>query len=204
MLVDILRHGQPEGGEVLRGRVDHPLTPEGWQQMYRNTGLDKDAPGAGPGWTHIITSPLQRCRSFAERVSTSLQLPLSVETDWQEIDYGSWDGMPVTEWRRQAEEQFRAFRQDMSALAPPGGENFVVFRDRVLAAWERIAQMPDDSHVLLVTHGGVMRVVLPTVLGMPLNRTGVLQIPFACLSRIEIAGTDQKRHAALQFHNGSL
>ena len=207
MLIDILRHGQPEGGDILRGRVDLALTEAGWSQMYTSVGLEGATAGAVP-FTHIVSSPLQRCRKFAEALSTSNNIPLVVEPDWQEIDYGLWDGMEVSEWRKVAAEQFRAFRQDMTALAPPEGELYVDFRDRVLRAWEQLSGlsqgMTADSHVLLITHGGVMRVILPTVLGMPLNRTGVLQIPFACLSRIEVSHAADKSHSSLLFHNGRL
>lgn len=29
--IDLLRHGEPVGGNVLRGRTDHELTELGWQ-----------------------------------------------------------------------------------------------------------------------------------------------------------------------------
>jgi len=61
--------------------------------------------------------------------------------------------------------------------------------------------LPDGSHALIVTHGGVMRVVLPTVLGMPLNRSFPLHIPFACLSRILIHTENGRSQASLLFHN---
>ncbi|MEX2130656.1 MAG: histidine phosphatase family protein [Pseudohongiellaceae bacterium] len=206
MLVDILRHGQPQGGEVLRGRVDHPLADEGWRQMYASTGINPaQASLESAPWTRVICSPLQRCRQFAEKISADLKLPLSVEPDWQEIDYGIWDGMPVAQWRKEAAEQFKAFRQDMTALSPPQGESFVCFRDRVLTVWHQLSTtLSADEHVLLITHGGVMRVILPTVLGIPLNQTGVLHIPFACLSRIEVGRRDDQPFSTLLFHNSSL
>lgn len=189
---------------MLRGRVDHPLTPRGWHQMWQATGLwpvsDGKAARTVP-WQTIITSPLQRCRSFAEKLAGQAELPVVIEPEWQEIDYGEWDGMPLTEWRRAAAGQFKAFRSDITALHPPGGEAFTRFRDRILAAWAQLLHQPEGSHLLLVTHGGVMRVVLPTILGMPLNQTGVLDIPFACLSRIEIYGPPGQRQGRLIGHN---
>ena len=112
--------------------------------------------------------------------------------------------------RGEAAEQFKEFRKDSSKLVPPNGEAFLTFRDRVLQAWNEIAQLPDGSHVLIVTHGGVLRVVLPTVLGMPLNRSYPLHIPFASFSRITLAvsasaGADdaEKVGASLVFHNAA-
>ncbi len=32
-IVDLLRHGEPDGGQKFRGAVDDPLSPRGWEQM---------------------------------------------------------------------------------------------------------------------------------------------------------------------------
>ncbi len=189
---------------MLRGRIDHALTDEGWQQMYQSCGISAQDTQQKVRWTQVFSSPLQRCRKFAEQVSQRFRLPLAVEAHWQEIDYGDWDGMPLTQWRKTAAPQFREFRKDMAALTPPDGENFLLFRDRVLSAWQQLARLPDGSHGLLVTHGGVMRVILPTVLGIPLNNTASLHIPFACLSRVEIDSSADVQRYTLQFHNATL
>ncbi len=156
-----------------------------------------------PRWTHIVSSPLLRCREFAVRTGESVALDVDVNDDWQEIDYGDWDGMPADEWRKVAADQFKAFRRDISALAPPNGESYLTFRDRVLSAWSKLTGYEDGAHLLVVTHGGVLRVVLPHVLGMPLNRSFPLYIPFACVSRISLEVAGEKTHPALIFHNGA-
>jgi len=188
----------------LRGRVDHPLSDHGWGQMWRAVNLQPEVQSSAScplPWDEIITSPLQRCRSFAEKLAQLTELPVSVREEWQEIDYGDWDGMPLTEWRQSAAYQFREFQKDMTALQPPNGEPFMQFRDRILGAWQQVLDRPEGGRVLLVTHGGVMRVVLPTVLGMPLNQTGVLEIPFACLSRVQVHGQGNKQQSRLLAHN---
>jgi alpha-ribazole phosphatase len=206
IIVDLLRHGQPEGGEVLRGRIDHPLTEIGWQQMKSVTAIDAvlDNDVATTPWTELITSPLQRCRQFAEYTSQQTKLTLNIDKDWQEIDYGTWEGMLLSDWRKEAANQFREFRKDLSKLAPPEGEDYPTFRDRIVSAWDAIAAKPDGSHVLIVTHGGVMRVVLPTVLGMQLNRSYPLHIPYACLSRISLQVEDGMVSASLLSHNAPI
>lgn len=209
IIVDLLRHGEPEGGDILRGRVDPILTNLGWEQMQQAAALtSKQAISPlTPKWTHVVSSPLQRCKHFAELVSDRFGYELNESENWLEIDYGDWDGLPIEQWRELAADQFREFRKDMSKLAPPGGEDFISFKDRILAAWKDLAELDNDSHVLVVTHGGVMRVVLPSVLGMPLNRSFPLHIPFACLSRIRLdvveEGNDKKVSASLLFHNGA-
>ncbi|MDD9889574.1 MAG: histidine phosphatase family protein [Gammaproteobacteria bacterium] len=205
IIVDFIRHGEPHGGDILRGRVDPELTDLGWSQMQKATGLSsKHIPGdVTPAWSEIISSPLKRCRYFAEQLAAQADLPISVLDYWQEIDYGDWDGMLVSEWRKIAADQFKAFREDISALAPPNGEDFLSFKDRILSAWHKLAAKEDGSHLLVVTHGGVLRVVLPTVLGMPLNRSFPLHIPFACFTRIRLDINEDKASASLILHNGA-
>ena len=52
--IDIIRHGEPEGGRRYRGHsIDDPLSKTGWQQMW-------NAIPENPPWDHIISSPLLR------------------------------------------------------------------------------------------------------------------------------------------------
>lgn len=201
LMVDILRHGEPTGGDILRGRIDVPLTETGWQQMRSAVGIH--TLDATPPYTHIVSSPLLRCSEFAVQAASELGLSasLQIESQWQEIDYGDWDGMLIDEWREHAAAQFAAFRSDLSALQPPNGEAYLDFRDRILTAWQSLSDLPDGSHILLVTHGGVMRVILPTVLGMPLSNSRPLHIPFACRSRIQLHGGGENWQASLLSHN---
>jgi len=203
--VDFIRHGEPEGGDILRGRVNPALTELGWAQMRAAAALsaEHEPTIVTPQWSHIISSPLSRCSDFARRTAEKVQLTPLIQDQWQEIDYGDWDGMLIKDWRVVAADQFKAFRNDLSALAPPNGEDYLSFKGRITAAFEALTALPNHSHVLVVTHGGVLRVVLPTVLGMPLNRSFPLHIPFACLSRITMDVSDDNMHCALLFHNGA-
>ena len=203
IVVDFIRHGEPEGGDILRGRINPELTKLGLTQMKVAVSLGEAwQPSAStPDWTEIISSPLKRCQQFAERLSAEMSLPFKVDQDWQEIDYGDWDGMPINEWRKEAAEQFKAFSKDLSALKPPNGETYSNFKERILGALESLSELPDGSHVLVVTHGGVLRVVIPSILGMPFNKSGPLHIPFACFSRMKILLSNPKPSKLLVFHN---
>jgi len=56
--VDLIRHGEPEGGVKLRGWLDDPLSAAGWQQM-------RAAIAGNNAWQQIVTSPMLRCRELA-------------------------------------------------------------------------------------------------------------------------------------------
>ncbi len=202
IVVDLLRHGEPEGGAVLRGRIDPALTGTGRRQMRAAAALcGRDGPAGAAPWTRIVSSPLRRCREFAEEAAARARAPLTVDPRWQEIDYGEWDGMPLDRWRALLAERFGASRPDLSRFAPPGGEDFPAFSARVLAAWRDLESLPDGDRPLLVTHGGVFRVILPAVLGPPPHRPFRGPVPFACLSRVSIEASGRGARAELVFHD---
>ncbi len=151
MQIDLLRHGECEGGQIFRGHTDVALTENGWQQM--NTGL-KQLTG---NWQRIVSSPLQRCRLFAEQLSDKTQLPLTIEPAIKEINYGEWEGQLVESVWRDREEEVLAWSRDPERNGPPGGEMLPYFRERVLSAVLNLAQ---TEKVLLITHGGVIKLLL--------------------------------------------
>ena len=82
---DLIRHGEPAGGQMYRGHKDDPLSELGWQQM-------RDAIEAEDQWDHILTSPLLRCREFAAELAREKNLPFTVAHDFKEISFGDWEG----------------------------------------------------------------------------------------------------------------
>ena len=54
--VDLLRHGEPEGGDILRGRINPKLTPTGWRQMSTSAALTLDPNAAYAAEIGILAS----------------------------------------------------------------------------------------------------------------------------------------------------
>ncbi|MEZ5435699.1 MAG: histidine phosphatase family protein [Pseudomonadales bacterium] len=193
--IDLLRHGECEGGHVYRGRLDFPLNENGWQQLRDKTQqLDM--------WTHIVSSPLQRCALFADEVAQRCNKPLSVMDGFREVDFGDWEGRLIADvWQEQGS-NVRRFFADPENAAPPNGEPMREFERRVVEAWHAMLQSRRGEHVLLVAHGGTIRVLLAHVLAMPLNRIANLEVPYASASRIRIHHNDEHADfSSLIFHN---
>jgi alpha-ribazole phosphatase/probable phosphoglycerate mutase len=186
-IIDLIRHGEPEGGRRYRGATDDPLTAAGWRQMEAAVA-DKSP------WQRIYTSPLRRCRAFAEVLGERHTIPVTEDARLQELGYGVWEGLTPEELRRQDPEQLTRFFNDPLAHQPAGAEPLVDFQRRVLAAWTDILQQSHDEHVLLVAHAGTLRAILGQVLGMPLQNMFRINIGYAALIRIRREGT---RPAAL-------
>ncbi len=192
--IDLLRHGEVEGRECFRGHLDDPLSARGWQQM-------QDALAQAGPWQQIITSPLQRCRLFAEHLALEQALPLESEADFMELDFGQWDGRSTQEIQQTDAQGLQRFWSDPVNHAPPGGESLAQFQRRVLAAWQRLLQRHQDKRILLIAHGGTLRTLLAHVLEMPLSAFFRLEVAHACLSRIHVEG--EPPLARLAFHGWS-
>lgn len=187
-LVDLIRHGEPEGGPMFRGSKDDPLSALGWQQMQA-------AIAAGETWDQVLSSPMQRCIRFAESVAERLEIPLHVEDRLREIGFGGWEGLTAEAIQDQWGDHLARFWADAERHPPPDGERLSQFQLRILAAWDQWTERLAGQRVLLVCHGGVIRVILGQVLGIPRERTlSAIDVPYACRSRVRL---DRSEHGLL-------
>lgn len=161
--LELLRHGETELGGGFRGRLDDALTETGWAQM-------RDALGNECRWSALVSSPLQRCAAFAEELAARHGLPLGFEPGLQELDFGQWEGLSPAKLMETDAVALERFWNDPYAFAPPGGEAMGDFESRVFAALERLYQAHAGSSVLVVTHGGVMRLLGALASGLPTKR----------------------------------
>jgi alpha-ribazole phosphatase/probable phosphoglycerate mutase len=195
--VDLLRHGEPVGGARYRGRQDDPLSDAGWRQMRAAVGDHRP-------WQAIVSSPLARCRAFAEELAARHGLPLDVDERWQEIGFGEWEGCTAEDLQAREPERLSRFWRDPLNHPPPGGEPLAVFAERIHAAWRTLLARHAGRQVLLVGHAGGIRLVLQQVMSFPLARLLAIEVPYAALTRVQV-----KHHAAgdlpgLVFHAGAL
>ena len=166
--LDLLRHGETELGGGLRGSLDDALTALGWTQM-------RDAvKGQGP-WDRIVSSPLQRCALFARELSEQLDLPVSFDKDLQELHFGAWEGQSAAALMEVDEQALGLFWADPYAFTPPDAEPVLEFSARVLSAVSRLQRDFAGQRVLVICHGGVMKLLLAQARGMP--REQLLQVP---------------------------
>ena len=158
--LDLLRHGETELGGGLRGSLDDALTDKGWAQM-RAAVLER-----GP-WDRLVSSPLQRCSRFAEELGAQLGLPVQLDKDLQELHFGTWEGQSAATLMETDAEALGLFWADPYSFTPPEGERVEDFSTRVLAAVGRLHANYAGQRILLISHGGVMRLLLAQARGLP-------------------------------------
>jgi alpha-ribazole phosphatase len=158
--LDLLRHGETELGGGLRGSLDDALTANGWTQM-RAAAVD-----GGP-WDRIVSSPLQRCARFAAELGEQLNLSVHLDKDLQELHFGAWEGRSAAALMETDAEALGLFWADPYGFTPPQGEPVSAFSARVLAAVARLQAAYAGERILLVSHGGVMRLLLAQARSLP-------------------------------------
>lgn len=188
--LDFLRHGEPVGGRRYRGQIDDPLSEKGWKQM--RSAVAGDHP-----WNSIVSSPLSRCRAFAEELAGQINLPLSFDARLQEVGFGVWEGRTAEELKAVDPSCVFNFKLDPIGNRPEGAEPLAEFSARVCAGYESVLAANTGGHVLVVCHAGVMRMVMCHVLGIPVQNAYRLQIASAAMARIRVDEKAGQRHESL-------
>lgn len=165
--LDLLRHGETELSHTLRGSTDDALTATGWQQMF-----DAVNQATTQQWDVIMSSPLQRCALFAEKINLQLKLPLWIESDLQEMHFGEWEAQ-TTQWIYDHHpEELAQFWQMPTLYTPPQGEGLLDFHHRVTHAIDGMTakmQQQNFQNALIITHGGVIKLLKTIAQQEPLD-----------------------------------
>ncbi|MCW9047810.1 MAG: histidine phosphatase family protein [Gammaproteobacteria bacterium] len=180
--IDIIRHGEPQGGRRYRGfSIDDPLSEVGWQQMW-------DAVPEKPQWQHIISSPLSRCLQFSEALADTMNINYSVVDNLKEIGFGSWEGRTPEDIQNNEGDALENFLLDPVNNRPEGAEPLDDFANRVWAVYEEVTEQYQGQHVLLVAHAGVIRAITSKILSMSLDDVySRLKIEYAAVATTRIA-----------------
>lgn len=175
--IDLIRHGECEGGEIFRGSTDVALSDMGWQRM-------REVTRAVGGWDRIIASPLKRCRAFAEWLANERGLALDIDERFHEMRLGDWEGVARDVIAVDQPDALAGWRADPVAHPVPGAEPLAEVRARVAAALIDWASTYPGARLLVVCHGGVIRSAVAHALDMAPAATNRIHVPYACRSRL--------------------
>lgn len=189
--IDFIRHGEPVGGRRYRGQIDDPLSEKGWAQM-------REAVGEHRPWTRIVSSPLLRCRAFAEDLAGRHGLPLQMDDHLKEVGFGEWEGKTAAQLNEEDPQQLPRFKKDPVNARPSGAEPLQDFFKRVALGVDGLLENHPEEHILIVCHAGVIRMALAHALQIPLHNAYRIDVPSAGLTRLSYEGMPFK--AVLHFH----
>jgi alpha-ribazole phosphatase len=191
--LDLLRHGEPLGGQRYRGQLDDVLSERGWEQMWQSVGEHT-------GWQQIVSSPLQRCHAFAAALAERTGVPVRSEPRFAEVGFGQWEGKTRAELEQLDPGQLSRFYQDPVNNRPSGAEPLQQFLERVHSGFMTLLSDYPGQTVLVVAHAGVIRAILSHVLEMPPAAMYRIYIANAGMTRLR---SDRERGYTLVSHGAA-
>jgi probable phosphoglycerate mutase len=172
-LVFIARHGQTAWNLDGRrmGRLDSPLTTEGWQQTKQIATV-----ACAQRVDGVFASPLGRALSTAEHVATSLACEIVLVDALAEIDHGTFAGLTTSQITERFPNEWAARMSHKYDWRFPGGESYCDARGRADTALREVLEH-GMRRPLLVTHEMICRVLLMALLDLTPDQALLQSLP---------------------------
>ena len=178
----LLRHGaiqSPGEGKRYIGWQDDALSDAGqrqayaWAEYFNSMALEE-----------IYCSDLIRCLDTARIIAARCALEPQTMAELREIHLGSWEGLRFDTVRASFPQEYQQRGDNIADHSPPDGESFADLRRRVWPVFTKLVSGPHQT-ILMVTHAGVIRVLLCCLLGMPLKNLFRIGLTYGGLSIID-------------------
>jgi alpha-ribazole phosphatase len=177
----LVRHGTTTLHQEDRfwGSTDIPLSNTGIRQAEKLCKrLAKEKISA------VYTSPLSRARTTAEIIASGHHLNAITCDELRECNFGYIEGLTFEEIKRLhpalAEELI-----NWKTVAFPGGESLDELNGRLLSFLKRLEEHKPKETVLIVAHGGPLRLIVCNLLGIGYKHWLHIRVDVASLSIVE-------------------
>ena len=160
-----IRHGQTQWNKqgIYQGWTDIPLSEEGKKQArclrkrFENEKLKLDA---------VYSSPLQRAMQTAEAMAKAKGLTVIADDHFKEINFGEWEGHTVAQLSEKHGKAYTDFFENPFIHPFPGEGSFDAVIKRSVEGFELLLKKHEGANVAIVSHGGLLRVLIMTLMGM--------------------------------------
>lgn len=189
-LVVLIRHAHSvaNGSGILAGRTEGiSLSPAGRKQAQE---LAKRL-GVIPVKS-LRSSPLERCAQtispWLKKIADSNpKLKVQVDEDLSEVDYGEWTGRKLRSLSK--ESLWKTVQEEPSRVVFPEGESMRAMQERAMKALHRALEMRGKGHVILVSHGDVLKSIIASALNMHLDEFQRIVIDPASISILDYSSS---------------
>ena len=194
----LIRHGETVDADSRRykGHIDVPLSENGIKQLERLAEYlsqksevrtkNSELKTQNSGLKAVYSSGLSRALKSAEIIGAPFGLKPVIKDDLKERSFGAWEGMTFDEIKKKWPDAFNAWAENPLKFSPMEGENTLEIKERAMKAFNEIINNHKDEEIAIVSHGGITRVILCEMLGMPLENIFRIEQDFAALNIIEI------------------
>ena len=146
----------------------------------------------------ISCSPQPRTRETAAPLAHARGLELRIDPAFDEIDFGAWMGRSFDDLRNEGGAWTQWCERRGSAQAP-GGERFEDVARRAMQGLHALRERHPDGHVLVMSHGDVIKAVVALQLGMSLDDLEKFDVAPASVSVLSMGAS----WARLESLNGT-
>ena len=162
----LIRHGETEWNsqQRMQGHSNSDLSSVGQAQIQALGQWMKNVP-----FDLIYSSDSLRAKQTAEAITQFSGHELQFDQRLREKNLGVFEGLTSEEARERHPEVFRLFKTAGSKYVIDEGESTQQLHDRALEIVDEIRIKHPEERVLLVTHGGFIRVVMKHSLGLSLE-----------------------------------
>jgi len=156
----VIRHGESQWNEEgrIQGQLDIDLNARGRRQSAMTARFLKGVP-----FDAVWSSDLRRAAFLGKLIATDAGVPHSCDPMLREWMLGEFQGQLLSDLYEAYPEQSRAFMRDAPNTTIPGGESYSEILRRSAAAFDRLACLHRRKRVAVVSHGGVLRMLLKHV-----------------------------------------
>lgn len=184
----LIRHGETEWNKSMRrqGHTDVPLNEKGREQARLLSRRLAHVPLAA-----FYASDLRRAFETALILAEPHGKTVNPLPALREINFGAWEGLTTEEIKEKYHDEILQWWTNPLQTRIPQGENLAEVVDRVMNAVRDICRRHQGQQVAVVAHGGTIRSIVGTVLGIDLNEywrlrqdnTGLTIIDFPTLEK---------------------
>ncbi|HEY8863366.1 MAG TPA: histidine phosphatase family protein [Candidatus Dormibacteraeota bacterium] len=179
----LVRHGESTWNveHRIQGQLDPPLSEQGRRQAER-VGRRL----AGRRLVGFYSSDLKRAFETAQAIEAATGLEAEPTPGLREIYLGEWEGLHSEEVAQRYPDVWAKWSYEGGDWdIVPGGEGASAFAIRVAAALDAIFEHHEHGDVLVVTHGGVIQMMLNRVVGRTSHGLFLFKIQNASITVIE-------------------
>ena len=179
----LVRHGETEMNRVGRfqGHTDAELGEKGIAQAEKLRNCL-----AAEKIDAVYSSDLKRASVTAEIIASRHRKKVITCPKLREIKYGDLEGMVYADIQRRYPEIAEFFTGNIPLLKFPGGESVAQFKKRIERFLDRLKSLNSDQTILIVAHGGTIRLIICSLLGIDLKHWRQIQLDNASLSIVTI------------------
>jgi broad specificity phosphatase PhoE len=179
----LIRHAEVETAHqrTFGGQIDMNLSLRGKRQAKQLAGyLHSKTLDA------IYASPMKRVQqTLAPTLKNSAPAQI-ILPELREIDFGDWTGLGWETVKNKFSFAPHEWLDQIERHGAPNGENGRDFRARVEPCLREIIRQHPGQNIAVFCHGGVIRMILAILLGLPLPKTNLFEIEYASITQVAL------------------